>query len=92
MREAHEQCTKNREAGGAASSSQAPSAHPKQLAKRQRPSTLREESSPENSPPRGATPPTPDGYECLKIKPLVAHTNQEVVNYNSGSREHRHAP
>jgi hypothetical protein len=80
-REAHEQCTNHHEAVGASSSSRAPSAHPKQLTKRQRPSTLREESSPEDSLPRGAAP-TPNEYECLKIRPLVAHTNREVVNYN----------
>jgi hypothetical protein len=55
---------------------------PKQLAKRQRPSSLCEESSPEDSPPRGGTPKSPEEFECLKIRPPVAHTNREVVNYN----------
>jgi hypothetical protein len=45
MSEAHEQRTKHREAVGASSSSQAPSAYPKQLTKRWTPSTLCEESS-----------------------------------------------
>jgi hypothetical protein len=48
MREAHEQRTKHREAVGASSSSQTPLAYPKQLTKRRRPSTLCEESSPED--------------------------------------------
>jgi hypothetical protein len=30
----------------------------------------------------GATPPTPNKFECFKIRPLVAHTNREVVNYH----------
>jgi hypothetical protein len=55
---------------------------PKQLIKRRRPSTLREESSPEDSPPHGGTPESPEEVECLKIRPLVAYTNREVVNYN----------
>jgi hypothetical protein len=53
-----------------------------QLAKRRRPSTIYEESSPKDNPPRGTTPPTPDEYECLKIRPPVPHTNREVVSYN----------
>jgi hypothetical protein len=82
MCEAHERCTKHREAASASDSSQAPSAQPKQLAKRRRPSSLHEDSSPEDSPPRGATPSTPPEFECLKMRPPEVFTNQEVVNYN----------
>jgi hypothetical protein len=81
-REGHERCSKHCEAVGASSSSQAPVAQPKKLAKRARPLSLREESSPEDSPPRGATPDSPEEFECLKISALVAHTNRKVVNYN----------
>jgi hypothetical protein len=80
-REGHEHRTKHRQ-DVSGSSSHAPAAKPKQLTKRQRPSSLREESSPENSPPRGGTPKSPEEYECLKIRPSVAYTNREVVNYN----------
>jgi hypothetical protein len=55
---------------------------PKMLAKRQRPSSLREESSPKDSLPHGGTPKSPDEVECLKLRPPVVYTNQEVVNYN----------
>jgi hypothetical protein len=61
-REAHEQRTKHREVDGASSSSQTPCAQSKKLARRLRPSTLCEESSLEDSPPCGATPPTPDEF------------------------------
>jgi hypothetical protein len=54
----------------------------KQLAKRWRPNTLHEESSLEDSPPHGGTPEPLEEVECLKIRPLVAYTNREVVNYN----------
>jgi hypothetical protein len=67
---------------GGSSSSRAPTAHPKKLAKRARPSSLREDSSPEDSPPCAGTPESPNELECLKIRPLVAHTNWEVVNYS----------
>jgi hypothetical protein len=48
-------------------------------AKRPRPHSYQEESSPEASPPRGSTP---DETECLKMYPSMIHTNQEIVNYN----------
>jgi hypothetical protein len=67
--------------GGGSGSSRAPTAHPKKLAKRARPSTLREESSPEDSP-RGGTPNSSDELECFKIRPSIADTNREVVNYS----------
>jgi hypothetical protein len=75
-------CSKQRQEIGGSSSSQGPSTHPKKLAKRARPSTLREESTHEDSPPRGGTPESPGELECLKIRPPIAHTNQEVVNYS----------
>jgi hypothetical protein len=53
-----------------------------QLAKRWRPSSLREVSSPENSPPHCGTPKSPKEVECLKLRPPIVYTNQEVVNYN----------
>jgi hypothetical protein len=45
-------------------SSGGPSAKPKKLAKRPRPSSYQEESSPEVSPPHGGTL---DETECLKM-------------------------
>jgi hypothetical protein len=45
-------------------SSSGPSAKPKKLAKRPRPSSYQEESSPEVSPPHSGTP---DETECLKM-------------------------
>jgi hypothetical protein len=39
-------------------------------------------TSPEDSPPRGGTPESPDELECLKIRPSITHTNWEVVNYS----------
>jgi hypothetical protein len=81
-RDGHEQCSKHREEAGASSSSRDPTVQPKKLAKRPRPSTLREESSLEDSLSRGGTPDSPDEFECLKIKALVDHMNWEVVNYN----------
>jgi hypothetical protein len=80
--EGHERHSKRREAVGASSSSWAPTTHPKKVARWAKPSTLREESSPEDSPPRGGTPESPNEFECLKISPPVSHTNREVVNYN----------
>jgi hypothetical protein len=64
------------------SSIHAPTARNKQLAKRRRPSSLREESSPEASPPCGGTPESPDEVECLKMRAPVIHTNREIMNYN----------
>jgi hypothetical protein len=81
-REGQERRSKQCQETGGSSLNWAPTAHPKKLAKRERPSTLREESSPEDSPPHGGTPESPDELECLKIRPPVAHTNWEVVNYS----------
>jgi hypothetical protein len=55
-----------------------PSAKPKKLAKRPRPSSYQEESSPEVSPPHDGTP---DETECLKMYSLKIHTTQEIMNY-----------
>jgi hypothetical protein len=60
-------------------SSSGPSAKPNKLAKRPRPSSYQEESSPEASPPRGGTA---DAIECLKMYPPMIHTNQEIMNYS----------
>jgi hypothetical protein len=60
-------------------SSSGPSAKPKKLAKRPRPSSYQEESSPKVSPPRGGTP---NETECLKMHSLEIHTTREIVNYN----------
>jgi hypothetical protein len=69
--------SKHRQDVGASSSG--PFAKLKKLAKRSRPHSYQEESSPEASPPRGSTP---DETECLKMYPLVIHTNREIVNYS----------
>jgi hypothetical protein len=79
--EGHECHTKHRQDVGG-SSTHAPAARNKQLAKRRRPSSLYEESSPEASPPCGATPESPNEVECLKMRPSVIHTNQDIVNYS----------
>jgi hypothetical protein len=55
------------------------SAKPKKLAKRPRPISYQEESSPEASPPRDGTP---DETECLKMYPPEIHTNREIMNYS----------
>jgi hypothetical protein len=60
-------------------SSSGPSAKPKKLAKRPRPSSYQEESSPEATPPHGGTL---DETECLKMYPPMIHTNREIVNYS----------
>jgi hypothetical protein len=80
-REGHEHRTKHHQDIGA-SSSHVPVAMSKQLAKRRRQSSLREESSLEDSPPHGGTPESPDEVECLKMRPPMFYTDQEVVNYN----------
>jgi hypothetical protein len=59
-------------------SSSGPNAKPKKFAKRPRPSSYQEESSPEVSPSRGGTP---SGTECLKMYYSEIHTTQEIVNY-----------
>jgi hypothetical protein len=78
----HEQCSKHHQEAGGSSLSWAPTVHPKKLAKRARSSTFLEESSPEDSPPRGGSPESPNEMECLKIHSPVIHTNREVVNYS----------
>jgi hypothetical protein len=60
-------------------SSSGPSTKPKKLAKRPRPSSYQEESSPEASSPRGGTP---NETECLKMYCPEVHTNQEIMNYS----------
>jgi hypothetical protein len=80
--EGHERCSNQRQEVGGSGSSRAPSTHPKKLAKRARPASLREESSPEDSPPCGGTPESPDALECLKIRPPIVYTNREEVNYS----------
>jgi hypothetical protein len=77
MARGDEHCSKHRQDVGASSSG--PSAKPKKLAKRPRPSSYQEESSPEVSPPRGDTP---DETECLKMYSLKIHTTWEIVNYS----------
>jgi hypothetical protein len=81
-REGHERRPKHCKASSASRSSWAPVAYPKKLAKRKWSISLRENSTPEDSPPRGATPDSPEEFECLKIRALIAHTNREEVNYN----------
>jgi hypothetical protein len=72
-----ERHSKHRQDVGASSSG--PSTKPKKLAKRSRPSSYQEESSPEISPPHGGTP---DETECLKMYSPEIHTTLEIVNYN----------
>jgi hypothetical protein len=57
------------------SSSHASTAKSKKHAKRPRPSSYQEESSPEASPP-------PDEMKCLKMYSPEVHTNREIVNYS----------
>jgi hypothetical protein len=80
--ECHERRSKQCQETGDSSSSRAPTAHPKKLAKRARPNSHRGESSPEDSPPCCGTLESPDELECLKIRSSVVHTNWEVVNYS----------
>jgi hypothetical protein len=77
MARGDERHSKHHQVVGASSSG--PSAKPKKLTKRPRPSSYQEESSPEVSPPRGGTP---DETECLKMHSLEIHTTREIVNYN----------
>jgi hypothetical protein len=79
--EGHERHTKHHQDIGG-SSTHAPAARNKELAKRRRPSSLREESSREVSPLRGGTLESPDEVECLKMRPPVIHTNRDIVNYS----------
>jgi hypothetical protein len=72
-----ERCSKYRQ--DVSASSNGPSAKPKKLAKRPRPSSYQEESSPEVSPPRGGTP---DEMECLKMCSPEIHTTREIANYS----------
>jgi hypothetical protein len=80
--EGHEHRSKNHQEAGGSSSSWAPTARPKKLAKRARPISLQEESSPLDSPPHGGTPESPDELQCLKIHSPIVHTNREVLNYS----------
>jgi hypothetical protein len=75
--------SKDRQDVGASSSG--PSAKPKKLAKRPRPSSYQEGSSPEVSPPRGGTP---DETECLKMYSPKIHTMREIVNYSKENVVH----
>jgi hypothetical protein len=77
MARGDERRSKHRQDVGASSSG--PSAKLKKLAKRPRPSSYQEESSPKVSPPRGGTP---DETECLKMHSLEIHTSRETVNYS----------
>jgi hypothetical protein len=77
MARGDERCSKHHQDVGASSSS--PSAKPKKLVKRPRPSSYQEESSPEVSPAHGGTP---DETECLQMHSLKIHTNREIVNYS----------
>jgi hypothetical protein len=77
MARGDERCSKHHQDVGASSSG--PCAKPKKLAKRPRPSSYQEESSPEVSPPHGGTP---DEMECLKMFSLEVHTNWEITNYS----------
>jgi hypothetical protein len=76
--EDQERCAKHRQ-DVSGSSSRAPTAKSKKLAKRPKPSSYQGESSPEASPPRGRTP---DDTECLKIYSPEVHTNQEIMNFS----------
>jgi hypothetical protein len=80
--EGHERRSKQCQEIGGSSSSRGPSAYPKKLAKRPRPSSLEEESSPEDSPPHGGTLDSPEEFECLKIRAPVCHINRDEVDYN----------
>jgi hypothetical protein len=80
--EGHEQHSKQCHEVGGSSSSRAPFACPKKFAKRARPNSLCEESSPKDSPPRGGSTESPKEFECLKIRALESHINRGVVNYN----------
>jgi hypothetical protein len=77
MTRGDERRSKHRQDIGASSSG--PSTKPKKFAKRPRPSSYQEESSPEVSPPRGGTP---DETECLKMYSPEIHTTREIVNYS----------
>jgi hypothetical protein len=80
--EGQERRSKHRQEAGESSSNRAPTAHPKKLAKWARPISLQEESSPEDPPPRGGTPKSPDELECSKIHASDYHINQEEADYN----------
>jgi hypothetical protein len=80
--EDQEYCSKHRQEVVGFGFSMTPTAHPKKLAKRARPISLWEESSPEDSPPRDGTPESPDELECLKVHAPDCHINWEKVDYN----------
>jgi hypothetical protein len=77
MAHGDERRSKHRQDVGGSSSG--PSAKPKKLTKRPRPSSYQEESSPEVSAPRGGTP---DEMDCLMMYSLEIHTTWEIVNYS----------
>jgi hypothetical protein len=77
MAHGDERHSKHRQVVGASSSG--PSSKPKKLAKRPRPNSYQEESSPEVSPPCGGTP---DETKCLKMYSSEIHTTREIVNYS----------
>jgi hypothetical protein len=77
MARGDERRSKHRQDVGASSSG--PSAKPKKLVKRPRPSNYQEESSPEVSPAHGGTT---DETECIQIHSPEIHTSQEIVNYS----------
>jgi hypothetical protein len=77
MARGDERRLKHRQDVGASSSG--PSTKPKKIAKRPRPSSYQEESSPEVSPPRGGTP---DEIECLKMYSPEIHITRDIVNYS----------
>jgi hypothetical protein len=77
MAHGDERRSKHRQDVGASSSSL--SAKPKKLAKKPRPSSYQEESSPEVSPPHGGTP---NETECLMMHSSEIHTTREIVNYS----------
>jgi hypothetical protein len=78
MARGDERRSKHRQDVGASSSG--PSAIPKKLVKRPRPSSYQDESSPEVSPARGGTL---DETKCLKMHCPEIHTNRAIVNYSN---------
>jgi hypothetical protein len=77
-----ERRSKHRQDVGASSSD--PSNKPKKVAKRPRPRSYQEESSPEASPPHGSTP---DETECLKMYPPVMHLRNKPCYSSSKERD-----
>jgi hypothetical protein len=88
--EGHELRTKHRQ-DISGSSSCAPMAMPKQLAKGWRPSSLHE-SYPEDSTPRGGTHESPDEVECLKMPPGGLNRMGSCQLQQGGPKEPCHSP